>query len=75
MSAVNDQQKATVTVNNVKVQVPVGLHDMKQLAAYLGVPSAVKLTVTDPTPRSASVFTPNHSVIIQGGETITSSNS
>lgn len=72
MSAVNDQQKATVTINNVKVQVPVGQHTMQQISAYLGVPSAVKLTVTDPTPRSGSVFTPNHSLIIQGGEVITS---
>ena len=72
MAAVNDQQKAQVTINNVKVNVPVGQHDMKQLAAYLGVPSATKLTVTDPTPRSSSVFTPNMSLIIQGGETITS---
>lgn len=72
MSAVNDQQKATVTINNVKVQVPVGQHTMQQLAAYLGVPTAKTLTVTDPTPRSAAVFNPNHSLIIQGGETITS---
>lgn len=72
MSAVNDQQKVTVTVNGNKVLVPAGLHDMKQLAAYCGVPTASKLTITDPTPRSSAVFTPNHSVTIQGGETITS---
>lgn len=72
MAAVNDQQKVQVTVNNTKVLVPAGLHSFQQLAAYLGVPTAVKLTVTDPTPRSSSAFNPNHSLIIQGGETITS---
>lgn len=72
MAAVNDQQKAQVTINGTKLNVPVGLHSMQQLAAYLGVPSTTQLTITDPTPRSSSKFGPNHSVIIQGGETITS---
>lgn len=73
MSAVNDQQKATVTVNGTKILVPVGQHDFRQLTAYLGVsPTTKTLTVSDPSPRSASVFTPNMSLIIQGGETITS---
>lgn len=73
MAAVNDQQKATVTFNGNKVTVPVGLHDMRQIAAYLGAAaSTVKLTVTDPVARSGTVYTPNMSLIIQGGETITS---
>lgn len=72
MSAVNDQQQAQVTINGVKRNVPVGQHSFSQIAAYLGVPSAKTLTVTDPTPRSSTVFNPNHSLIIQGGETITS---
>ena len=72
MAAVNDQAKANVTINGNTVSVPVGRHDMKQLANYLGVPNAKTLTVTDPTPRSSASFSPNHSLIIQGGETITS---
>ena len=69
---VNDQQKVSVTINNKTVQVPSGQHTMQQLSAYLGVPTAVKLTVTDPVARNGSTFNPNHSLIIQGGETITS---
>jgi hypothetical protein len=72
MAAVNDQQKAQVTINGTKLNVPVGQHSMSQLSAYLGVPTAKQLTVTDPTPRSNATFGPNHSLIIQGGETITS---
>ena len=72
MAAANDQHKVNVTLNGKTVSVPNGIHDFKQLAAYLGVPSAVKLTVTDPTPRSATVFNPHMSVTIQGGEVITS---
>lgn len=72
MAGPNDQQQAQVTINGTKLNVPVGRHTMQQLAAYLGVPSAVKLTVTDPAARNGSVFNPNHSLIIQGGETITS---
>ena len=68
----NDQQKVKVTVNGNTVNVPVGQHSMPQLAAYLGVPTAKTLTVTDPVARSGAVFNPNHSLTIQGGETITS---
>jgi len=72
MAAPNDQQRANVTINGTTVSVPRGLHTMRQLAAYLGVPTTSLLTVTDPTPRSAATFGPNSSVVIQGGETITS---